>query len=99
MTKYFNAEQMAKLKRYEKNFSTAVHARWSSFLTQNSLNEINGIWNELTGQTRALRGGCSACMLELLIDAGTIYFATIEHNKESKVQTSPKAPVKKKSKK
>lgn len=82
MSKFFNAEQMAQLKKYERNFSTAVNARWSSFLSDKSFADIKAVWDEFTGEERPLRGGCSACLLNLLVDVGSVYFATLDYNKQ-----------------
>lgn len=75
MTKQLNKEQLHTLEKYERYFAQAVGARYCSYPGQAGVAEMLGIWNEVTGEGRKIRQGCSTCIFHLVVDLGTIYLA------------------------
>ncbi len=75
MTKQMNKEQFHTLEKYERFFSQAVGARYCSYPGQAGVAEMLGIWNEVTGEGRKIRQGCSTCIFHLVVDLGTLYLA------------------------
>lgn len=70
----FNEEQFQALAKYEEHFKTAVEARWARYLGRDALTEIYTILKAATGDRRRLNPGCSVCNLNLVRDAGLLYF-------------------------
>lgn len=68
-------EQFNALSPYEKHFETAVQAQWARFPGVAALDLINETYQKITGTHMRLNKGCSYCILRLLTDMGTIYFA------------------------
>ena len=75
MTKQLTKEQLAVLVQYERLFHQAVDACYCSYPGQEALDKMLAIWNELTGEDRKLRAGCSTCIFHLVKDLGVLYFA------------------------
>lgn len=75
MTKQLNKEQLHTLEKYERYFAQAVGARYCSYPGQAGVTEMLGIWNEVTGEGRKIRQGCSTCIFHLVVDLGTLYLA------------------------
>ena len=95
MTKQLTQEQLSALEKYERFFDQAIGARYCSYPGQGGINEMLGIWNELTGENRIIRGGCSTCIFHLVMDLGVLYFAQKKAVEASKAKggktTQPKA--------
>ena len=75
MTKQLNKEQFHTLEKYERFFNQAVGARYCSYPGVTGVSEMLGIWNEVTGEGRKIRQGCSTCIFHLVVDLGTLYLA------------------------
>lgn len=75
MTKQLNKEQFHTLEKYERFFNQAVGARYCSYPGVAGVSEMLGIWNEVTGEGRKIRQGCSTCIFHLVVDLGTLYLA------------------------
>lgn len=91
MTKQLNKEQLHTLEKYERYFAQAVGARYCSYPGQAGVTEMLGIWNEVTGEGRKIRQGCSTCIFHLVVDLGTIYLAQkAEAEKEKAKQEEEK---------
>lgn len=79
-------EQFELLKKYEAQFRTAVNAKWANNPGTAALNQIHNVMVQLTGRNVRLNTSCSTCVLRLLTDMGTIYFAD-KAKRESRVTT------------
>lgn len=79
-------EHIATLAKYEKYFNQAVGARWCSHPGMAAIDEMLSIWNEVTKEGRRINHGCSTCLLHLVFDLGTLYFA------QKGAQDEPKVP-------
>lgn len=91
MTKQLTQEQLSALEKYERFFDQAIGARYCSYPGQGGVDEMLSIWNELTGEGRHIRGGCSTCIFHLVMDLGTIYYAqkkAVEAPKDAKGKTT-----------
>lgn len=75
MTKQLTSEQLAALGQYERYFHQAVDARYCSYPGLAAIDHMLRVWNDLTGQSRKVSGGCPDCIFHLVSDLGTVYFA------------------------
>ena len=66
---------MLELRPYERNFKQATEAAWCSYPGQAGISKMCDIWESLTGSKYPYQPGCSNCLLNLVRDLGTIYFA------------------------
>ena len=99
MTKQLNKEQLHSLEKYERFFNQAVGARYCSYPGQAGVDEMLGIWNEVTGEGRKIRPGCSTCIFHLVMDLGTIYLAQkAEADKAAAAAAAKKAEEERKKK-
>ena len=69
------AAQIKALEPYERNFKQATEAAWCSYPGQAGINLMLETWTALTGMPYAYRAGCPHCLLNLVRDLGTLYFA------------------------
>lgn len=90
MMQHFTPEQMAVLEPMERFFSQAVQASWCSYPGQANINILLEYWQQLTGQPYPYKPGCPNCLLNLVRDAGAVYFAT---KASSTPAEGAKAPV------
>ena len=74
MTHTFTSEQMEALAPYEERFREAATG-WCRRIVPSDVETILGVWNAATGQDRKVNLGCGRCILNLLSDIGTLYFA------------------------
>lgn len=86
MRNELNAEERGLLAPYEKQMKTAVEARWVSFIPQVGIDTMLSVWKSLTGSERVFRQGCGTCVLNLVVDLGTLYFK----ESEEKAAEAPK---------
>lgn len=95
-----NDEQFKALEAYERNFNTAVNARWARHPGDRALRVIHTVFTEATGDTRHLNTGCQTCILHLLQDCGRLYFAEKAERDAAKAETkaTPKRKATKKTK-
>ena len=75
MTKKLNADQVRALAGYERNFHQATEAAWCSYPGQAGINLMLDIWAALTGSPYPYKPGCPNCLMNLVRDMGTLYFA------------------------
>lgn len=75
-------EQLERLSPYEKYFRTAINSRYASYPGISALETINAIYNDVTGIKRSLKPSCGTCILNLLTNAGKIYFADISEREK-----------------
>jgi hypothetical protein len=68
-------EQMQELAPYERNFTQATKAAYCSYPGQAGIDKMLDIWQSLTGSRYPYQPGCANCLLNLVRDMGTIYFA------------------------
>lgn len=95
--KRLNAAQVAALAPYERNFSQAIEAAWCSYPGQSAIDTMKGIWEDLTGHAYPYKAGCPNCLLNLVRDMGTLYFAAVEAETPAKADNLPaeaKTPAK-----
>lgn len=84
-------EQFQILSKYETQLRTAVKARWARFPGTAALHEIHRIQFEVTKRKTALNTSCSTCVLRLLTEVGTVYFADkAEREQVNRVQVEDK---------
>lgn len=69
------AKQVQLLEPYENYFVTAIRSGYCSYPGEAGLKLFRDIWAELTGQVYPFRAGCSDCIMNLVRDMGTLYFA------------------------
>lgn len=93
-----SAAQMVALAPYERNFKTAVEARWSSLIPASGIDTMEEVWAQITGTKRNTNRSCNNCVLNLVYDLGVIYFETkeararqAEKKAENKAETPKKA--------
>ena len=69
------AEQVLELQPYERHFTQATRAAWCSYPGQAGIAKMLDIWESISGSKYPYQPGCSNCLLNLVRDLGTIYFA------------------------
>ena len=96
-------EQAQRLAQYEKYFGMVHRASYCTYPGEQALQAMRDTWEEVTGQKRQWHGGCPECIMNLVRDLGTLYYAATGRKPEDtapskvvKVGTpSPAAPVEK----
>ena len=73
--KQFTKGQMAVLATYEENLRTAVTGGYVRAMRRTDVAILNDIHNNYTGGSRRFSANCQACVLELCLDLGRLYFA------------------------
>lgn len=68
-------EQFQTLSQYETQLRTAVRSRWARFPGTSAMAKIHKIHNEVFKRKTVLNSSCSSCVLRLLTEIGTVYFA------------------------
>ena len=81
------ADQVRELQPYERNFKQATEAAWCSYPGQAGIAKMQDIWESLTGSRYPYQPGCSNCLLNMVRDLGTIYFAQKDSVLEAEAQT------------
>ena len=71
----FNDEQFQTLAKYEGYFTDAVRANWCRYPGHAALVTVHAILKDATGDRRRLNTSCGVCTLNLMRDAGRLYFA------------------------
>ena len=74
----FTRAQVESLAQYEPIFGHAVRAAWCEYPGLEGLERMQAAWKETTGRDYPYRPGCSTCMMNLVRDCGTLYFAAKE---------------------
>ena len=74
----FTRAQVEALAQYEPIFGHAVRAAWCEYPGLEGIERMRSAWKELTGKDYPYRPGCSTCMMNLVRDCGTLYFAAKE---------------------
>lgn len=98
----FNKEQLAALAPYEEHFRTALRSRWARNPGREGLQIIHATLAAATGDRRGSAYNCASCILRLLHDVGTLYYADLEElaakeaqRKAVKASATPSATRKK----
>lgn len=73
--KLLTADQVRELAPFERFFSQATTAAWCSYPGQAGINKMLDIWTSMTGRPYPYQPGCANCLLNLVRDMGTVYFA------------------------
>lgn len=73
--KKLTAAQIKALEPYERNFHQATEAAWCSYPGQAGINLMLEVWTDLTGTAYPYKPGCPNCLINLVRDLGTLYFA------------------------
>lgn len=68
-------DQVAALAPYERFFGPAIRSSWCSYPGQAGIDLMLDTWKAVTGSPRNYRQGCGNCILSLVKDVGTLYFA------------------------
>ena len=98
----FNDEQFQTLAKYEGYFTDAVRANWCRYPGHAALVTVHAILKDATGDRRRLNTSCGVCTLNLMRDAGRLYFAdkdariAAENDKKAVELTEKKAKTRKK---
>lgn len=74
----YTDQQRATLAQYEEHLRTAVRSDWARNPGPRALNEINDILYAGKTYKPRVNYGCQQCLVRLLRDAGTLYFADLE---------------------
>lgn len=69
------AAQVHELEPFERHFRQAVDAAWCSYPGQAGINKMLDIWQTIAGSQYPYKPGCPNCLLNLVRDLGTLYFA------------------------
>ena len=69
------AEQRAILAPYADQLHRAHFSNWAKPVLSVELDAYLTVWKQLTGSDRTVQKGCGRCILRLLQDLGTLYFA------------------------
>lgn len=81
-------EQFQTLSQYETQLRTAVRSRWARFPGTSAMVKIHKIHNEVFKRKTVLNSSCSSCVLRLLTEIGTVYFADKAEREQKRVQVS-----------
>lgn len=98
----FNDEQFETLAKYEGYFTDAVQANWCRYPGHAALVAVHTILKDATGDRRRLNTSCGVCTLNLMRDAGRLYFKdkdariAAENDKKAVELTEKKARTRKK---
>lgn len=74
----FTKEQLAALAPYEEHFRTALRSKWARNPGREGLQVIHATLAAATGDRRGSAYNCASCILRLLHDVGTLYYADLE---------------------
>ena len=80
--------QYETLSAYETQLRTAVRSRWARFPGTSAMVKIHKIHNEVFKKKTVLNSSCSSCVLRLLTEVGTVYFADKAEREQKRVQVS-----------
>lgn len=92
MNKQLTAAQVEALAPLERYFKQATEAAWCSYPGQAAIQLLRDTWEDLTGHAYPYKAGCPNCLLNLVRDMGTLYFAAVEDNTPAKVSETPAEP-------
>ena len=84
-------EQAQRLAQYEKYFGMVHRASYCTYPGEQALQAMRDTWEEVTGQKRQWHGGCPECIMNLVRDLGTLYYAATGRKPED---TAPSKVVK-----
>lgn len=88
---FFTKEQIEKLEKYRKNFSTAVHSGFARNVGSIALKEIEEIYDEANGSHYSYNSGCGVCVLSFLKKVGEIFLRESALYKEQEAQQPEEA--------
>ena len=88
------ADQIRALAPYERNFEQATKAAYCSYPGQAAIETMCDIWQSITGTKYPYQPGCAHCLLNLVRDLGTIYFAQKDSVLAAEAAAEDKAPAK-----
>ena len=92
MNKQLTAAQVEALAPLVRYFKQATEAAWCSYPGQAAIQLLRDTWEDLTGHAYPYKAGCPNCLLNLVRDMGTLYFAAVEDNTPAKVSETPAEP-------
>lgn len=91
MRQTLNADEVKALAPYEQHFGTAIRVGYALNPGRQALDLMLSIWRNITGNNYPFSPSCGSCIMNLLRDVGTLYFAatgkTAEDCAPSKVVT------------
>ena len=91
MRKTLTPEEVKRLQPYEEYFGTAIRVGYARNPGRQAIGLMLNIWEALTGNNYPFSPSCGTCIMNLLRDMGTLYFAasgrTPEDAAPSKVVT------------
>lgn len=76
MNKELTTAQLDALKPFVKQYlGPAYRSRVAPYPGQAAIDKMLAIWEDFTGSRYPFRAGCGECLMNLLIDFATLYFA------------------------
>lgn len=82
------------LEPYQEHFKTAIKAQWARHPGTSALDLMQTILSRVTGVKQNINMGCSHCIMRLLKELGTIYFADQQERQNVEISTQDVEPVK-----
>lgn len=76
------------LEPYQEHFKTAIKAQWARHPGTSALDLMQTILSRVTGVKQNINMGCSHCVMRLLKELGTIYFADQQERSTQNVEIS-----------
>ena len=79
------SEQAQILAPYEKYFGMVHRASYCIYPGEQALQTMRDVWEQATGQKRQWHGGCPECIMNLVRDLGTLYYAATGRKPEDSI--------------
>lgn len=89
----YTDEQFEMLKDYEPYFQTAVRSNWARGVPSTMLDSLRRIFETVTGKPYPMRMSCGVCQLNLLKDAGTLYFRDKDERQAAALSVANERPA------
>jgi hypothetical protein len=87
-------QQIETLKKFEKNFETAIRSKYAIYPGLNGVKAIHEIYSSVVKNAPRLNTSCSTCIFNLLVQCGEIYFKDKQELEKSQ-EVKPKRTRKK----
>lgn len=96
MKTVFTSAQMEELKKFERFFRQVRDIRQCSYPGDHGVQDLLRIWTDTNGERKGFRNGCYTCIIHLVRDIGTLYFAQLEEDakKAAEKPAESKTPAK-----
>lgn len=86
-----SSEDMKLLEGYERTFTSAINSNYARHFGSRQYNELNEVFERITGHKYKVNYGCSYCALGFIKAIGQLYFAEKDRLalEAAKVQSQP----------